>query len=1236
MNLLSNTPNKADDVVKKIFEGLNEINLSHEDMLIAEKFFDFSKELDLSLLENISNIEIDPNTYINRLVNAYSFIEKQNNNLYYDRYILFFDAILGNRISQAMTYNFSNLEYYYNRKDEKLSELIRHAYAQRYSETEIDAKLAAAFAFPATDRLLTSEFIKKLAQSNPEALYIAFKHYCNSKYIDLPPCLTVINPKNRAQQKAAESLNYAVMARLKLCTAALVYNSPAKKGKYNSSAQSGTDSSKLSHEHAQEMTEFIIKVFELSRKEFGDEKIYMSIRAAMFMAKDFDKRICEMLKSDISAHRVYFIYLLESLFIHTPAEFFDANIEEITEMISLSEDGEFAEECVKYAASYAWSCRRYNNDLGKNAVFMLKYFAEKFPKSFISVMYSLDEVKKPRYETWYSINEKYYCCFYEEFFKILNNKNPKAITDYNVQFNNDILNLVIKTELADTNIAHSEIEKYLRGEAPLSVLEPYYDKLADAFTGMGFSNNLNLVELCMEHIPKFTERYYCLYAVEYPTYPANEVVHVRGNKENRYEKFKFIVEIFNDAHVPIRFRFNVYNMIVERIYSDDESAEICRLLAENMAVRTDTQDAEYKAYCPTGSVFTRKTYVKYLIETDSEKNNNRPEIIKLFGDSSKEVRRTILETLSAHKDFESDVLGLLKAKKAAVRETALDILISWGAENYRDTLLEMAESEKSAKLAEKIRNVLDLETPGSAKAVMLTGSALVDELHKGGRVKKIMWLYQTPAPKVHFAEGADADDKYMQAIMLCYANMDSFGVSEKANTLAKELNIEELKQFSADMLSRWLSDGAQSKKKWVLNFAAIHGGYEIIEVFVHYIKEWSENMRGAIAADAVKALAMNGSSLALMTVDNMAHKFKHKQVKNAAIQALDNAAEALGITADQLGDRIVPDLGFDEQMQRIFDYGTRKFKVYLTPTLELEIFDENDKKLKSIPSPGKRDDEETAKKSNAEFKAMKKQLKNVISIQKMRLETALLADRRWEKSAWEDLFVKNPVMHSFAIGLIWASYSDNQLLQTFRYMEDGSFNTIDEDEYELPHNAEIGLVHPIDLDEDAVNGWKEQLEDYEVTQPIEQLSRPVYRINDDEIGKLDLKRFEGRQINGMSLLGRTAKYGWQKGSVIDGGGFNTFYREDVTKRTKQDDGTIILQGSAAELNFEGMYVGGEDCDFGIETVRFYKPGTIARGSYVYDCADDNKAIPLDKINPRYFSEIVYQLEMITKAAEKKD
>ena len=369
-----------------------------------------------------------------------------------------------------------------------------------------------------------------------------------------------------------------------------------------------------------------------------------------------------------------------------------------------------------------------------------------------------------------------------------------------------------------------------------------------------------------------------------------------------------------------------------------------------------------------------------------------------------------------------------------------------------------------------------------------------------------------------------------------------------------------------------------------------------------------------------------------MSVDNLAHKFKQKQVKKAASEAMETAADSLGITADELGDRIVPDFGFDENMERIFNYGERKFKVCLSHSSELEVYDDNGKKLKTMPAPAKKDDEVISKKSNSDFKALKKQIKNVLSIQSSRLETALISGRKWNKTAWENLFVKNPVMHTFATGLIWSAYHDDEVT-TFRYMEDGTFNTVDEDEFELPENCHISLVHPIELDKETLLAWKEQLSDYEIIQPIKQLERPVYFIRDEEKGTFDLNRFNGQKINALTLMGRAVKLGWNKGSAQDAGMFYVFYREDITEKVKLDDGSYGLLGTAAELHFSGCYIAVENEEVTLENIRFYTPGTIKHGSYIYDEADNEKAIQLDKVSPRYFSEIILQLEEIAKNTE---
>lgn len=604
---------------------------------------------------------------------------------------------------------------------------------------------------------------------------------------------------------------------------------------------------------------------------------------------------------------------------------------------------------------------------------------------------------------------------------------------------------------------------------------------------------------------------------------------------------------------------------------------------------------------------------------------NKQEILSYASDSTKLVREELLDILYGQKDWADAVIALLDAKKAAQRETAVQVIAHWQQEggSFNEVLLRAMEKEQNAKVLNLLQGALNIQEDDQPEGT-ISKEDLVKQLHKGNKKRSLEWAYGKPFSPVHRTNGDSAAEEYLQAVLLCYASQDKCGINRNAKLLAEDLDAAEFSVYMNELFDRWLAAGAESKKRWVLYAASIHGGEDIIQKLHHQIQEWPQAARGAIAAEAVKALALNPSPRALLLVDGIARKFKFKQVKAAAGEALEFAATELGITREELSDRIVPDLGFDEKMQRIFDYGERTFKVMITPALDIEVYDENGRKLKNLPAPGKKDDEGRAAAAYEDFKQMKKQMKTAVSSQKARLEYALSVRRVWRVDAWTNLFVRNPLMHQFAIGLIWGVYEDGKLVQCFRYMEDGSFNTQDEEEYALPAEARISLVHPMELSEGDRAAWKEQLADYEITQPIEQLDRAVYYMTDEEAGQKRLERFGGCIVNDLSLNGKLTGLGWYRGSVQDAGGFDTYYREDA----ELDMGV--------ELHFSGTYVAGLNEDVTVYDVRFYKAGTVARGSYIYDEADGEKAYFLRDVPPEYFSEIVLQLTRATASGGERN
>lgn len=679
-----------------------------------------------------------------------------------------------------------------------------------------------------------------------------------------------------------------------------------------------------------------------------------------------------------------------------------------------------------------------------------------------------------------------------------------------------------------------------------------------------------------------------------------------------------IIELFEEQHLPVVYQLEALAGIYDSFYSEKDKTDFINECAFVLYKKKEQWGTELSAQAREGIAVVRYLCIRVL---DICRQKNKDVLLSCAADTSRQVRELLVAVYENIRDWEPDILQMLMSGKSREREMAILVLKRWGVDSYREKLEAALAKEKSKKLKELLEDCLGMESGAEEEKKDQTQEECIKEILKGGKKRKISWVYEKPFPDLHRQDGTPACEDQLAAILVCYADMGIPGANKDAKELAADLDQKELAQCMEILFERWMGAGAEAKKKWVLYAASIHGGETIIPTLHTQIQEWPKVSRGAMAAEAVKALALNGSPTALLLVDQISRKFKFRQVKSAAGEALSCAAEQLGITKAELEDRIVPNLGFNEQVEQVFDYGTRKFKVLLTPALELEVYDENGKKLKNLPAPGKKDEPEMAKAANNAYKLLKKQLKTVVANQKLRLEQAMSTERLWQVEQWKDLFVKNPVMHQFAIGLIWGLYEEKTLKDTFRYMEDGSFNTVDEEEYELPQTGTIGLVHPIELEEADLTAWKEQLSDYEVVQPVEQMDRPVYRPSDEEKDQAELTRFGGKLINGLSLSGKLQNLGWYRGSVQDAGGYYTFYREDGE--------------TGAELEFSGCFVGDENEEVTVYGVQFYKAGTVQRGSYVYDTVKEEHRYSPGEVSPRYFSEIVLQLTKATASSQEQ-
>lgn len=431
--------------------------------------------------------------------------------------------------------------------------------------------------------------------------------------------------------------------------------------------------------------------------------------------------------------------------------------------------------------------------------------------------------------------------------------------------------------------------------------------------------------------------------------------------------------------------------------------------------------------------------------------------------------------------------------------------------------------------------------------------------------KFISWIPEDFLKEVRFLDmNEKAPQVVMEYLLSEYLSLEEPYRIKVCDKVVAMLHRPDLQAALLNIYQYWKDNGAEAKKKMLMVPYCIYASDTQILALRTQLKDWAEASRGALAAFVVNAIALNGGSVALMMIDGLGTKFPNSQVKNAAKAAFAFAAKMLEVPEDVLSDRIVPTLGFNKEGEKILDYGSRTFTVTLLPDFSLSVFDnDKQKKIKSMPSPGANDDQIKATAAKKEFSEIKKQIKATVQTQTDRLEKVLMNGRRWKAEAWNELFVENPIMHRFATSLIWGAYKGDVLEETFRYMEDGTFNTVDENEYALPEDVTITLVHPCELTEENLEQWKEQLNDYEVIQPLPQLTMSVSELKPEEISNKKIIRYVGTSTESGKIAGLAKKYNMVRGDVLDGGSYVCFHWVDK------------FLNMAAQLNFEYMWMGQE-------------------------------------------------------------
>lgn len=319
-------------------------------------------------------------------------------------------------------------------------------------------------------------------------------------------------------------------------------------------------------------------------------------------------------------------------------------------------------------------------------------------------------------------------------------------------------------------------------------------------------------------------------------------------------------------------------------------------------------------------------------------------------------------------------------------------------------------------------------------------------------------------------------------------------------------------------------DAAEKAAEYFINNNLIEDNIKIITPYAIYADEshieklhqllidWNNSFKTQLILYTMQSLAINGKTSALKMINKFALKSNNKEIKNNIKEILIFASEILNTNIDNIFERLFPNFGFDAEGKKIINYGNRSFQLQLLSDSYLEIFDiQNSSIIKELPDT---EDDEELKKVKEDFLYTQKTLKEIINYEKIKLTRALINGRKWDYKTFFEVFINNPIMHYFTLSFVWGVYDENDvLIDSFRYMEDGAFVTIDDELYELPNNCYIGIYNIIDDDIEKFYKWKEQFELYDIEQPINQFMNELITLKEENVKYDSIIMFEGIKID---------------------------------------------------------------------------------------------------------------------------
>jgi Domain of unknown function (DUF4132) len=238
-----------------------------------------------------------------------------------------------------------------------------------------------------------------------------------------------------------------------------------------------------------------------------------------------------------------------------------------------------------------------------------------------------------------------------------------------------------------------------------------------------------------------------------------------------------------------------------------------------------------------------------------------------------------------------------------------------------------------------------------------------------------------------------------------------------------------------------------------------------------------------VANAAIRQLGEIANDAAVAALVRLKPRIKHKTIGKQLERALEQTATAAGLTKGQLLERQVPTFGLDPNGRKEVELGSA------TAVVERDqlTWISGGKPVKSVPKTAKEEHADELRRLREE----QREIKKVLAVERLRVESLLAEERTWELEEWRRLYLDHPLTGAFAQRLIWRFNRESALPLNGTFVRaDGSA---------LEPRGPVSLWYPLDAPTEEVAAWRQLLLDRHVTQPFKQAFREIYLVAPAEL-----------------------------------------------------------------------------------------------------------------------------------------